>query len=193
MSLLIRYVTLFPTSSFHNFFLSSTLVPSSAAPHLVYLLKMATERLNSILSHLTPSKSGLSTMYAASPPRVRLRLLTTNCQQNPEERRRCCHYTCHTDASDQRLQRRHERYSARLHRVPAAQEGHREIKHRPANGRGCLPRECKYKPPPILPSSLTYQRYRTVKPHTSPVLHLLLPASPPPAPHPQSTDSVPLV
>ena len=28
---------------------------------------MATERLNSILSHLTPGKSGLSAMYAAFP------------------------------------------------------------------------------------------------------------------------------
>ena len=85
---------------------------------------MATERLNSILSHLSPSKSGLSAMYAAFPTSVRLRLRTTDCQQNSEERRRCGHYTRHTDALNQRLQRRYERYSARVHRLPATQEGH---------------------------------------------------------------------
>lgn len=44
---------------------------------------MATERLNSILSHLTPSKSGVSAMYAASPA-FNLHLLIQG-QQNPEE------------------------------------------------------------------------------------------------------------
>lgn len=90
---------------------------------------MATERLSSILSHLSPSKSGLSAMYAAFPASVRLRLQPANGQQNPEERRRCSHYTRHTDAPNQRLQGWHERHSAGFHRLPAAQEGHRKVKY----------------------------------------------------------------
>ena len=102
---------------------------------------MATERLSSILSHLTPTKSGLSAMYAA------FSVLSPSAdhysQQNPEERRRCSHYTRYTDAPDQSLQRRHEGYSARFHRLPAAQEGRREVKYRPTDGRGHLSRKCQ--------------------------------------------------
>lgn len=42
--------------------LSQIILPGAQLPHN-YIQRMAAERLNSILHHLTPSKSGLTTMY----------------------------------------------------------------------------------------------------------------------------------
>ena len=51
-----------PTSSFYNFLLSFIFISSPVTPLLLHSYIMATERLSSILNHLTPSKSGLSAM-----------------------------------------------------------------------------------------------------------------------------------
>ena len=86
---------------------------------------MATERLNSILSHLTPSKSGLSAMSAVPRLPHFTRMLTGDFfQQHTEEPGRCGHHPCDPDAFGQGLQGRLQGYSSRLYGLHPAQESH---------------------------------------------------------------------
>ena len=104
------------------------ILPALSSLFFVSALKtMATERLNSILSHLTPGKSGLSAMYSPSPPSNSLPLLII--QQNAEEPRRCSYHPRHTNAPDQSRQRWPQRHTSRLHRLHPTQAGPRQVKN----------------------------------------------------------------
>lgn len=116
---------------------------------------MATERLNSILSHLTPGKSGLSAMYATFPAFSPIEIANNTLPQHSKEPRRCSHYPCHPDAPNQRFQRWPKRHRSRLHSLLPSQEGPREIEHRPTDDRRCLPRQ-RTSPSSLPQTPLTY-------------------------------------
>ena len=87
---------------------------------------MATERLSSILNHLTPGKSGLSAMWVFFPAFNSFAIADN--LKNPEEPRRCSHHVGDTNTPHQRFQRRFERHATRLYRLSTAEASSRQVK-----------------------------------------------------------------